>query len=77
MGWHIWWLSGPLSEVCLSVQDFVITMLDAAGKLGVLLPRCHHESTAWKQITKYICWPESVTQSWQCLCKQNSIYSRK
>lgn len=77
MGWHITWLSGPLSEVYLSVQDFAITMLDAAGKLGVLLPRYHRGSTAWKQITKYICWPESVTQSWQRLCRQKPIYSRK
>lgn len=48
MGWPIWWLSGPLSEVCLSAQDFAIPMIDAAGKLGVLLSRCHPGSTASK-----------------------------
>lgn len=51
IGWPIWWLSGPLSEVCLSAQDFAIPMMDAAGKLGVLLSRRHPGSTA----SKYTC----------------------
>lgn len=45
MGWLIWQLSDPLSEVHLTVQGFAIS-LDAAGKPGVFLPRCHPESTA-------------------------------
>lgn len=61
MGWLIWWWSGLLSEVHLTVQRFAITLMDAAEKPGVLLPKCHPGSIAWKQITKYICWAGVAT----------------
>lgn len=77
MGWLIWQWSGPLSEVHLTVQGFAITVMGAAGKPGVLLPRRHPGSTAWKQITRYVCWPEAVTQPWQPLHRQKPVDSRK